>query len=126
MLSNKLTISTILLGQHPSHALDHKIKAAAQARFAGIEELLQCSVQLDCRAPDDEFHPAPRANSAELASLLQTFLNSRPPVNVTRFDSDDPVKSRAVEVSFGLLPEGRDRISNINGNSNADIKTHSP
>lgn len=37
MLSNKLAISTISLGQHPSHSLDHKIKAAAQAGFAGIE-----------------------------------------------------------------------------------------
>lgn len=37
MFSNKLAISTISLGQHPSHALDHKIKAAAQAGFAGVE-----------------------------------------------------------------------------------------
>lgn len=37
MFPNKLAISTISLGQHPSHALDHKIKAAAQAGFAGIE-----------------------------------------------------------------------------------------
>lgn len=37
MFSNKLAISTISLGQHPSHALDFKIKAVAQAGFAGIE-----------------------------------------------------------------------------------------
>lgn len=37
MLTNKLAISTISLGQHPSHSLDHKIKAAAQAGYAGIE-----------------------------------------------------------------------------------------
>lgn len=37
MFSNKLAISTISLGQHPSHSLDHKIKAAAQAGYSGIE-----------------------------------------------------------------------------------------
>lgn len=37
MITNKLAIGSLSLGQHPSHALDHKIRAAAQAGFAGIE-----------------------------------------------------------------------------------------
>ncbi|KAJ6002754.1 hypothetical protein N7451_005301 [Penicillium sp. IBT 35674x] len=37
MLSNKLAIAGLSLGQHPSHALDHKIEAAAKAGYAGIE-----------------------------------------------------------------------------------------
>ncbi|KAJ5756271.1 AP endonuclease family 2 [Penicillium manginii] len=37
MLPHKLAISTISLGQHPSHALDRKIKAAALAGYSGIE-----------------------------------------------------------------------------------------
>ncbi|KAJ6090414.1 hypothetical protein N7486_009229 [Penicillium sp. IBT 16267x] len=37
MLSNKLAIAGLSLGQHPSHALDRKIDAAAQAGYAGIE-----------------------------------------------------------------------------------------
>jgi len=37
MLSHKLAISTISLGQHPSHQLDRKITAAAQAGYSGIE-----------------------------------------------------------------------------------------
>ncbi|KAJ5380244.1 3-dehydroshikimate dehydratase [Penicillium cataractarum] len=37
MITNKLAIGSLSLGQHPSHALDHKIRIAAQAGFAGIE-----------------------------------------------------------------------------------------
>lgn len=37
MFSHKLAVSTISLGQHPSHAFDHKISAAAQAGYSGIE-----------------------------------------------------------------------------------------
>ncbi|KAB8071123.1 4-hydroxyphenylpyruvate dioxygenase [Aspergillus leporis] len=37
MFSNKLAISTISLGQHPSHSLDRKLTAAAQAGYAGVE-----------------------------------------------------------------------------------------
>ncbi|KAJ5658871.1 hypothetical protein N7507_005322 [Penicillium longicatenatum] len=37
MLSNKLAIAGLSLGQHPSHSLDRKITAAAQAGYAGIE-----------------------------------------------------------------------------------------
>jgi sugar phosphate isomerase/epimerase len=37
MITNKLAIGSLSLGQHPSHALDHKIRVAAQAGFAGIE-----------------------------------------------------------------------------------------
>jgi sugar phosphate isomerase/epimerase len=37
MLSNKLAIAGLSLGQHPSHSLEHKIEAAAQAGYAGIE-----------------------------------------------------------------------------------------
>ncbi|KAJ5548502.1 hypothetical protein N7513_005736 [Penicillium frequentans] len=37
MLSNKLAIAGLSLGQHPSHSLDRKIEAAAQAGYAGIE-----------------------------------------------------------------------------------------
>lgn len=37
MITNKLAIGSLSLGQHPSHALDQKIRDAAQAGFAGIE-----------------------------------------------------------------------------------------
>lgn len=37
MLTNKLAIASLSLGQHPSHSLPHKIRAAAQAGYAGIE-----------------------------------------------------------------------------------------
>ena len=37
MLNNKLAISSLSLGQHPSHLLDHKIEVAASHGFAGIE-----------------------------------------------------------------------------------------
>ncbi|KAL4732945.1 putative AP endonuclease, family 2 [Aspergillus similis] len=37
MLSNKLAIASLSLGQHPSHHLDHKIQAAAAAGYKGIE-----------------------------------------------------------------------------------------
>lgn len=37
MSANKLAIATISLGQHPSHALDHKIAVAARAGYEGIE-----------------------------------------------------------------------------------------
>ena len=37
MLSNKSSISTFSLGQHPSHTLDQKIRLAAQYGFSGIE-----------------------------------------------------------------------------------------
>lgn len=37
MLSNKLAIASLSLGQHPSHRLDQKIKVAAEAGFKGIE-----------------------------------------------------------------------------------------
>ncbi|KAJ5683644.1 hypothetical protein N7462_006809 [Penicillium macrosclerotiorum] len=37
MISNKLAIAGLSLGQHPSHSLDNKIKAAAEAGYAGIE-----------------------------------------------------------------------------------------
>ncbi|KAF4185821.1 hypothetical protein CNMCM7927_006246 [Aspergillus lentulus] len=37
MLSNKLAIASLSLGQHPSHHLDHKIQAAAEAGYKGIE-----------------------------------------------------------------------------------------
>lgn len=37
MFSHKLAISTISLGQHPSHTLDRKIKASALAGYSGIE-----------------------------------------------------------------------------------------
>ncbi|KAJ5910425.1 hypothetical protein N7504_005068 [Penicillium tannophilum] len=37
MLFNKLAIAGLSLGQHPSHSLDRKIEAAAQAGYAGIE-----------------------------------------------------------------------------------------
>ncbi|KAJ5905486.1 3-dehydroshikimate dehydratase [Penicillium subrubescens] len=37
MITNKLAIGSLSLGQHPSHALDLKIRVAAQAGFAGIE-----------------------------------------------------------------------------------------
>jgi sugar phosphate isomerase/epimerase len=37
MLSNKLAIASLSLGQHSSHSLDHKIRAAAKAKYEGIE-----------------------------------------------------------------------------------------
>ncbi|KAJ5758540.1 hypothetical protein N7520_005696 [Penicillium odoratum] len=37
MLSNKLAIASLSLGQHTSHSLDHKIRAAAAAKYQGIE-----------------------------------------------------------------------------------------
>ncbi|CRG91867.1 hypothetical protein PISL3812_08921 [Talaromyces islandicus] len=37
MLSNKLAIASLSLGQHPSHCLDQKIKVAVEAGFKGIE-----------------------------------------------------------------------------------------
>jgi sugar phosphate isomerase/epimerase len=37
MITNKLAIGSLSLGQHPSHALDHKVRLAAQAGFAGVE-----------------------------------------------------------------------------------------
>jgi sugar phosphate isomerase/epimerase len=37
MITNKLAIGSLSLGQHSSHALDHKIRVAGQAGFAGIE-----------------------------------------------------------------------------------------
>lgn len=37
MISNKLAISTPSLSQHPSHSLEHKIRAASQAGYNGIE-----------------------------------------------------------------------------------------
>ncbi|KAJ5107862.1 AP endonuclease family 2 [Penicillium angulare] len=37
MASNKLAIATVSLGQHPSHSLDRKIRAAAKAGFNGLE-----------------------------------------------------------------------------------------
>ncbi|CAI7581195.1 unnamed protein product [Penicillium pancosmium] len=37
MFPHRLAVSTISLGQHPSHVLDRKIKAAALARYSGIE-----------------------------------------------------------------------------------------
>lgn len=37
MFPHKLAISTISLGQHPSHTLDRKILAAAQAGYSGVE-----------------------------------------------------------------------------------------
>ncbi|KAJ5408467.1 hypothetical protein N7509_002350 [Penicillium cosmopolitanum] len=37
MLSNKLAIASLSLGQHPSHRLDHKIRASAEAGYEGIE-----------------------------------------------------------------------------------------
>jgi sugar phosphate isomerase/epimerase len=37
MLSNKLAIASLSLGQHPSHRLDQKIKVAAEAGYKGIE-----------------------------------------------------------------------------------------
>jgi sugar phosphate isomerase/epimerase len=37
MLSNKLAIASLSLGQHPSHHLVHKIQAAADAGYKGIE-----------------------------------------------------------------------------------------
>jgi len=36
-LPNKIAIGTSCLGQHPSHVLDHKIRAAAQQGFQGLE-----------------------------------------------------------------------------------------
>jgi hypothetical protein len=40
MLMNKLAIATTSLGQHPSHALEHKITVAARAGYQGIEVVL--------------------------------------------------------------------------------------
>ncbi|KAJ5168260.1 3-dehydroshikimate dehydratase [Penicillium canariense] len=37
MITNKLAIGSLSLGQHPSHSLDHKIHVAAQHGYAGIE-----------------------------------------------------------------------------------------
>lgn len=37
MLTNKLAIAGLSLGQHPSHTLERKIQAAAKAGYAGIE-----------------------------------------------------------------------------------------
>lgn len=37
MLGNKLAISSLSLGQHPSHLLDYKVEVAASHGFAGIE-----------------------------------------------------------------------------------------
>lgn len=37
MASNKLAISSLSLGQHPSHTLDQKIRVAAQHGYAGME-----------------------------------------------------------------------------------------
>ncbi|KAJ5939304.1 hypothetical protein N7466_002438 [Penicillium verhagenii] len=37
MLSNPLAIASLSLGQHSSHSLDHKIRAAAKAGYKGLE-----------------------------------------------------------------------------------------
>lgn len=37
MITNKLAVGSLSLGQHLSHTLDHKIRVAAQTGFAGIE-----------------------------------------------------------------------------------------
>ncbi|KAE8151326.1 putative AP endonuclease, family 2 [Aspergillus avenaceus] len=37
MLQNKLAIAVLSLGQHQSHTLDHKIRVAAEAGYAGVE-----------------------------------------------------------------------------------------
>lgn len=37
MLDNKLAIASVSLGQHESHTLPDKIRAAAQSSFGGIE-----------------------------------------------------------------------------------------
>ncbi|KAJ5390268.1 uncharacterized protein N7496_001336 [Penicillium cataractarum] len=37
MLSNNLAIASLSLGQNPSHSLDHKIRATAEAGYKGIE-----------------------------------------------------------------------------------------
>jgi hypothetical protein len=36
-MANKLAISSISISQYPGHLLDHKIRAAANGGFAGIE-----------------------------------------------------------------------------------------
>lgn len=37
VISNKIAITTVSLGQHVTHTLDQKIRAAAQHGFAGLE-----------------------------------------------------------------------------------------
>ncbi|KAF5861729.1 hypothetical protein ETB97_012606 [Aspergillus alliaceus] len=57
MFGNKLAISSLSLGQHPSHLLDHKIIVAASHGFAGIE-IVFSDLEVYARAKELSFSEA--------------------------------------------------------------------